>query len=137
MKKRILLAITVLMVFGLAIAALAYTQANVAKKAAVSCCCCSGDSCPMKNKDGSADAKVSCCDKDNCCCKGDSCPMKNKDAAGSEKASCCCCSGDSCPLKKDGEVTHETMTDVKHEAAIGDSKTCCCSCCKDKKDTAI
>ena len=101
MKKRILLAVSILLVFGLAIAAFAYQQStSTVTKAA--CCCCSGDSCPMKKKDSARVGETaSCCDKDNCCCKngGESCPMKGKDhtamhqeiSSGEAKGCCPCC----------------------------------------------
>lgn len=95
MKKRILLAISVLLVFGLAIAAYAYT-ANTPEKDGMSCCCKSGaESCPMmKDKTTGKDA-ASCCEKEDCCCKSgaDSCPMKGKKdeskPADKQKPSCC------------------------------------------------
>lgn len=111
------------MIFGLAIAALAYTQTSVTKTAAMSCCC-SGDSCPMKAKDPSADAKASCCDK------ADSCPMKSKDKAEGDAS--CCGKADSCPMKKKDTATADTERDTHAANAEG----CCCACCKDKKDSA-
>ena len=100
MKRKIILAISVLVVLGLSIAAFAFTNSTVLSKTATSCCCCSGDSCPMKKKDASGKETASCCD--NCdCCKGDSCPMKkkgekvsalidNSGTATADKAGCDC-----------------------------------------------
>jgi hypothetical protein len=107
MKKKLFLIITVLLFLGIGVAVFAYNKAAAGKQTAMSCCCCKGDSCPMKNKDmASMDAK-SCCD--NCdCCKGDSCPMKTK-----------------------GQTTDSTTTQTVPTAA-GDAKTCDCSCCHDK-----
>lgn len=130
MKRRIILAISVMMVLGLAVAAIAYTRTGVTNKAAMSCCC-SGDSCPMKGKDTSGAEKASCCDKDDCCCKGGSCPMKGKDSAEKHSASCCD-KAESCPMKKkDGSASHVM---VKHETSAEGEKTCCCSCCGAKKE---
>lgn len=87
MKKKIILAISVMLVFGLAIAAFAYTkQTNNSNQAAMECCCKGKDSCPMKNKTENASAeKKDCCDSPDCCCKGgDSCPMKNKTEKSSQ-----------------------------------------------------
>src|SRR5687768_4942161 len=75
MKMKMMIAIAALMVFGLSIAAVAYTQ--TAGAASVSASCCKGDSCPMKNKNASAGEKTSCCD-DCDCCSGESCPMKKQ-----------------------------------------------------------
>ncbi len=133
-----------LLVFGLAVAAIAYKTSNVTETAsAASCCCCSGDSCPMK-KDAAGKDVAAHAD----CCKDGSCPM-NKDAAGKDSASCCdddCCkdgscsmknsaSGakhdhESCPMKKkEGEASHATMTEAQHEAMKAEGKSCGCACC--------
>ena len=111
----------------LAAAGIAYNR-NAVAETAMSCCCCSGDSCPMK-KDGAAkDSAASCCDDG--CCKDGSCAMKN-DAAGSAQHM-----PENCPMmkKKDGEASHATMTEAEHQAMKADGKSCCCACCKDKKD---
>ena len=121
--KRLILAISVLLVLGLAAAAIAYNQ-NVVAETAMSCGCCSGDSCPMK-KDGAAAA--SCCD--DSCCKDGSCAMKKGDGATGEMPA-------DCPMmkKKDGEASHATMTEAEHQAMQADGKSCSCACCKAKKD---
>ncbi len=104
MKKRILLAISLLLVFGLTITAFAYNQASKTNQTAMSCCAKSDD-CPLKNKNADSTAKEDCCMKD------DSCPMKDKQAQTSSidmknvvvvsGESCCqpgadCCNGGSC-----------------------------------------
>ncbi|MBC7900289.1 MAG: hypothetical protein H7070_09575 [Saprospiraceae bacterium] len=104
MKKKILLALSILMVFGLAVVAFAYNQSTVATQAKTDCCKGS-DSCPMKNKAASGQTEA-CCDDPNCCCK----------------------SGESCPMKKGEAKAHH---DMNHEAAAaGEHKSCDCSCCK-------
>ena len=151
MKKRTIATLVVLALFALTMVAVAYTRTSnvVVDK---SCCCKSGDSCPMKAK-GHDDkkgehAKMSCCAKHgddhakgedhakaegHSCC-GDSCPMKKKDGATATGASatadhsCCGCCGDSCPMKKKEGTTATSATD---------EKSCCddCACCKDKEKT--
>ena len=120
--KRIILAISVLLVLGLSVAAIAYNTNNVVDAAAASCC---GDSCPMK-KDAAGKDTASCCDED--CCKGDSCPMKTAAGAAAHHP-------DSCPMKgKDGQASHESMTAAEHDAMKADGKSCC-SCCGAKQDS--
>ena len=124
--KRIILAISVLLVLGLAAAAIAYNRASNVEAAAASCCCCSGDSCPMK-KDGAAKDTGPCCG-DDCCQKGESCPMKNSDAKMAEHP-------DNCPMKNQAaHAEHATMTEAEHQAMQADGKACCCSCCGSKSD---
>lgn len=125
MKKRSLLAIAALLVFGLGAGTLAFQQTNNIASTAMSCCCCSGDSCPMKKKDASGKETASCCDNCSCCkgensCSGDSCPMKKK--------------GDSADKAKDKPATAgPEMKNVTYVQGEG----CCCSCCnkgEEKKD---
>ncbi|MEO8572905.1 MAG: hypothetical protein ABI481_02965 [Pyrinomonadaceae bacterium] len=124
--KRIILAISVLLVLGLAVAAIAYNRNTVTQTVAAASCCSHGaDSCPMK-KDAAGKETASCCDED--CCKGDSCPMKTAAGGSSHHA-------DSCPMNdKDGQASHATMTEAQHEAMKADGKSCCCSCCGAKQD---
>jgi hypothetical protein len=130
MRKRILAIFALVAMFGLAIAAYAYTQTSVNTTAAAACCC--KDSCPMKGKDGNH-ADHAKAEGHNCC--GDSCPMKGEHGksgehqAGMEGHNCC---GDSCPMKKkDGEAKGTAVS------ATDDGKSCCdnCPCCKDKAKT--
>jgi len=124
MKKRILLVISVLLVFGLAVAAYAY-RANTPDKAGMSCCCKGADSCPMmKDKTAGKDA-ASCCEKEDCCCKGDSCAMTKDKTAGKDAASCCDKDdkgAESCPMMKDKKDDGKSGDKQKH------------SCC-DKEET--
>lgn len=129
MKKRILFAISTLLVLGLAIAAFALTGTKTSNKSADCCamdCCKKSDSCPMKNKDKNASGteKAACCDRDDCCCKGGSCPMKNKENKGAEH--------ENCPMKKDKETTSASV-EMKNVVVVSDGENCCGSgadCCK-------
>ena len=109
MKNRILVLVSVLVMLGFTMA-FANTAGRIIDGKSMSCSCCRGDSCPMKDKDKtSADAK-SCCD--NCdCCKGDDCPMKMKHDQKDSMAM---------PMAKD--------------AKTGDVKSCDCSCCQHDKN---
>lgn len=138
MKKRILLVISAMLLFGIGIAVFAYNTTGTDTAAAA--CCCKGDSCPMKKKDASATAttreKASCCD-DCDCCKGDSCPMKKAGAASHAEMKM---EGhESCPMMKKADAS-ASMT-AHHEAAAKDG-TCSCACCakhktEKKTDAAI
>ena len=125
--KRIIMAISVLLVFGLAVAAIAYKRNSVTETAsAISCCCCSGDSCPMKKDAAGKDSAAA--DHEDCC-KGGSCPMKNSAGAAAKHSG-------SCPMKdKEGHASHATMTEAQHEAMKAEGKSCDCSCCADKQAT--
>lgn len=134
MKKKITVIFALVAVFGLAIAAFAYTKTTVNTTASASSCC--KDSCPMKNKDGNhaGHGKDHAEGEAHKCC-GDSCPMKGEhDKAGGDHAKMeghdCC--GDSCPMKKkDGEASAAAAS------AADDQKSCCdnCECCKGKAKT--
>ena len=125
MKKKIILALSVMFILGLTVAVFALSQAkNINTSAAA-------ESCAMMSQNAGGEAKTSCCDKADCCCKGDSCPMKNNGENAS--ANCCSnCCGDSCPMKnKSSEAAGVDMKNVS--VAVGES---CCSggaCCKGKK----
>jgi len=122
--KRLIIAISVLLVLGLAGAAIAYNRTAVAETA-MSCCCCSGDSCPMKKDAASKDA-ASCCD--DACCKDGSCAMMKDGAAAAEHMPA------DCPMMKKGNASHATMTEAEHQAMQAEGKSCCCACCKDKQN---
>jgi hypothetical protein len=112
MKKRILLALTAVLVLGLAAAVYALNQTHNSHQRTADCCTKS-DSCPMKNQRHHTQTtaeKASCCDMDDCCCKGDACPMKKN----AEK---------------------ETVSvDLKNVTVAADGENCCSGscCCKDK-----
>jgi hypothetical protein len=162
MKNKILLTISALLVFGLAIVAYSYSAGSSASEtAAAACCCCSGDSCPMKTK-GASFTEVAAGHENCACCtgEGESCPMMKKDADGKpvkmEGASCCPMMkkgehadmkdhGASCPLMKKDATAPAAATEAKHDmkpmhvdmkAAHGEG--CCCPCCsKESKEKAI
>lgn len=129
MKKRILFAISTLLVLGLAIAAFALSGTNT--KTSVKDCCAncgakSGDSCPMKKgENASATDKASCCDKDDCCCKGDACPMKKGENGAGH---------DNCPMMKKDKETAAKSTEMKNVVVVSDAEDCCANgssaCCK-------
>ena len=110
MKKRIILAISVLLVFGLAIVVFAYNKTNNSHHAEMSCCCKDG-SCPMKSGDAAAAGEhKACCDMPDCCCKG----------------------GESCPMKKQAETSQTESVDTKN-ATVVSGEHCEMACCKHKK----
>jgi hypothetical protein len=111
MKKRIILAISVLLVFGLAMVVFAYNKTNQSHHAAMTCCCKDG-SCPMKSGDTAAtgEQKTACCDMPDCCCKG----------------------GESCPMKKQGETSQTESVDTKNATVVSGSEHCDMACCKHK-----
>ena len=88
-------------------AGVAQTPAQGDQKKKAEACCCSGDSCSMKE-----DAKADCC-------KGDSCKMHKKDMNHADDHECCSCCADSCDMKHD-------MKDHKAD--------CCKAKAKDAKD---
>ncbi len=134
MKKKLIMALTVMFALSLAITVFALNQTNVSSNRTADCCA-KKDSCPMKDKQATADKK-SCCDKDDCCCKGgDSCPMKMNGEKTEGK--------DSCPMmKKDAEKQTTSSVDMTNVTVVADSENCCqpgancCqggSCCQGKK----
>ena len=161
MKKKILIAASALLIFGLAIVALSYSGTSTESGTAMSCCCCSGESCPMKQKD--AAGKEVAMSHENCdCCKGegDSCPMMKKDAEGKpmkmDGASCCPMAKDgkhagmkdheaSCPMMKKDDASGAKATDVKmhdmkgmdHDMKGMHGEGCSCACCNHEHKDAV
>ena len=113
MKKRIMLAISVMLVLGLTIAVFAYNTTPSSSKTTMNCCSKDKDSCPMKNQNQSADKQnaASCCDMPDCCCKG---------------------GGNSCPMKKQTETSVQTV-DMQNVTVVTSGENCCqpgADCCK-------
>ena len=96
---------------------------------AMDTCCCSGDSCSMK-EGGAATTDTAKAD----CCKGDSCKMKKKDMNHADDHECCSCCADSCDMdmKADGTMKHD-MKDMKHDMK-GHKGDCCKAKSKDVRD---
>ena len=116
MKKKFIVAISIMAVFALSIAAFAYTRSSTVVATGDSCC--TGDSCPMKKKKAEGAKHESCCDKCDCCKDGK-------------------CEGDSCPMKKHAGMKHEStsMHDESHKNVVMVSgESCCgCACCGGEK----
>ncbi len=157
MKRRIILALAAIMVFGLAIATVAFSTVNNPAAVAASCCCCSGDSCPLKSKDtarkdASSKDKASCCDGCEHCSGGaESCPMMKDAAHKGEHAkgehSCCPMMKDashmsadktdaahhdkamSCPMKNKAEAKASGVSVGAEPVAAKDKTSCDCACC--------
>jgi len=147
MRKKIFIVMSAMLIFGLAIAVFSYGNTTNLTAKAMACCCCSGDSCPMKKKD--ADGKVVASTHEGCDCCGDSCPMMKKDADGKTmKMDADSCpmmkkdadgktmkmDADSCPMMKD-DASATTGTAVKHEMKMANGKSCDCPCCHKAKVT--
>lgn len=122
MRKRILIALSVMFVFGLFASAFALSRTNAAaEKTAVSCC-------PMhKQTTESASGENQ---KDSCCGMADCC----KDGKCSMGGDCCKDKG-SCPMKKNEEKQSAQTMDVSKVAVVtsADGDSCCqpgADCCK-------
>ncbi len=119
MKKRILIAFTALIVFGLVAVVYAYNRANVAQSAADSCC-----------------AMANCCEDGKCKMGGSCCGKHKQETALAEKH-------DSCPMKDKENAT--ASVDMNNVVVAGDAENCCgngascCSggsCCKKEKSAS-
>ena len=149
MKRNIFIALAATLVFGLAAAVYAFNTTTNTKTSAAVSCCCKGDSCPMKSKDGKAAASAdaeSCCGAKCDCCSGDSCQMKKGDAkmtghkmGSDDKAA------ESCPMMKDGKMAadhskmkHEGNADahknMDHSSMKDGEHSCSCACCAKHKE---
>lgn len=115
MKKRIIVALTVVIALGLAMAVYALNQNYTSTHNPTA------DSCPMKDKHASGQT-TACCDNDNCCCKTGNCPMNKH----SEMASM-----ENCPMKKKDEK-QTVSAEMQNVTFVSDDKNCCncCDCCK-------
>lgn len=103
MKKKIIIALTVVFALCLAVTVFALNKSNVSSKAAM-----------------------------DCCDKPDNCPMKSKSAATVAKADCCD-NMDNCPLKKQNTEHQTSEIDMKNVPVVTDGADCCqpgADCCK-------
>lgn len=117
MKKRILMALAAVLVFGLAAVVFAYN--NHARNHPVS-----ATHCPMHKQSGSTQAEH----KDSCCGMADCC----KDGECSMGGACCKKDKDSCPMKQK-DATATASVDMTNVVVVGDGENCCqagADCCK-------
>lgn len=118
MKKRFLIALSALLIFGLVAVAFAYNRADNSNQN-------SATSCPMQKQTASTDKHSdSCCGMADCC-KDGKCSM----------GGACCKDKDSCPMKQKGESTASGEMDLSKVSFVGgDSSSDCCTkgadCCK-------
>jgi hypothetical protein len=117
MKKRILMALAAVLVFGLAAVVFAYNNHSQNHSAAAA-------HCPMHKQNGAMQAEH----KDSCCGMADCC----KDGKCSMGGACCKKDKDSCPMKqKDAQTT--SSVDMTNVVVVGDGENCCqpgADCCK-------
>ncbi len=122
MKKKIIIAFTAMLVFGLVAVVYAYNRTETNSQTA--------HSCPMKSETASADKKDSCCGMADCC-KDGKCKM---DGA-------CCGDHDACPMKDKQKSENQsvdyskiTVSDESVENCCGSGESCCGggACCKGK-----
>ncbi len=120
MKKKIIILISALLVFGLAIVAYSVTKSTAFLNTSESCCamkdCCKDGVCKMGGE---------------CCKKHDSSQVKQKDSTEmtamnhGDKAECC----------KDGKCTMDCCKDGKCTMGCCKDGKCTMDCCKDGKCT--
>jgi hypothetical protein len=122
MKKKFIIALSAMLVFGLVAVVYAYNRTETTAK--------SVHSCPMKSETASADKKDSCCGMADCC-KDGKCKM---DGA-------CCKDHDACPMKdkqtaekQSADYSKITVSDDSGEDCCGSGASCCDggACCKGK-----
>ncbi len=124
MKKKFIIALSAMLVFGLAAAAYAFSNTSATNKSA--------HSCPMKSRSeiAATDKKDSCCGMADCC-KDGKCSM---DGA-------CCKDHDSCPMKnkqtsekQSADYSEITVSDNSGENCCASGANCCNggACCKGK-----
>lgn len=144
MKKRILIVLSALLVFGLVAVVVAYNRSGSAHHMAHSSCamanCCEDGKCKMdgaccakhKHETASAEKKDSCCGMADCC-KDGKCSMGGD----------CCKKQDSCPMK-DKETATASSVEMSGVIVASDKENCCdggscCNggaCCKKEKSAS-
>jgi hypothetical protein len=117
MKKRILIALAALMVFGLAAVVFAYNHSQNHQQQMSA-----GAHCPMHKQDGStvAEHRDSCCGMADCC-KDGKCSMGGSCCAKKDK--------DSCPMKQKDAQQTTSGVDMTNVVVVGDNNGNGESCC--------
>lgn len=132
MKKKIFLVMSAVLVFGLAIAVYAFnTAGSVDASTKAACCCCKGDTCPMKDKNAAATDKTAAHDGCDCCQGGaDACPMKKGDTAagdikteGGMKPDMKMANGEMCPMMK-GDANHKMDGEMNPDMKMANGEMC-------------
>lgn len=117
MKKKFLILLSVLFVFGAVAASFAYNRTNSASTTSASC--------PMHKQTANGENKDSCCGNDNCC-KDGKCAM----------GGACCRDNGSCPMKKSAETKSANDINMSKVIIVGGESSgddCCqpgADCCK-------
>jgi hypothetical protein len=138
MKKRFLIALSALLIFGLVAVAFAYTRVNTAPET-------SSVSCPMHKDMAAGEHKDSCCNKADCCkdgkcsmggdcCKDGKCSMGCCKDGKCSMGGACCKDKDSCPMKQKGD-SKTTAENAAGESCCKPGAECCKgggACCKHK-----
>lgn len=117
MRKRILMGLAALLVFGLAAVVFAINQSQNHHS--------SGSHCAMHRQNGSTHAEH----KDSCCGMADCC----KDGACSMGGACCKKDKDSCPMKQKDATAETASVELKNVTVVGDGENCCqpgADCCQ-------
>ena len=120
MKKSLLIALSAMLIFGLAIAVYAFQSNNVTTVSDKSVAC-------EKHKSGEHSAHKSG-EKDSCCGMADCCKDGKCSMGGA-----CCKSSDSCPMKDKKESSKTSIDYSKITFSDANSEDCCAtaaSCCK-------
>ncbi len=121
MRKRILIALSVMFVFGLFASAFALSRTNATgDKTAASCC-------PMHKQNSASTAST---EKGDSCCGMADCCKDGKCSMGGD----CCKDKDSCPMKKNEEKQSAQTMDMSKVVVVTSGGDDCCKpgadCCK-------